>query len=138
MKGRNGANSRTWTESARASAARADAVAAVGRVAVGAGLHQFEVVVAERPEEPLGRLERPGVVVAVEGGRGRGDHRVEAAQEVAVEGCVTASGPGTVPSPNRPSTNLEALSTLMARRLPTRIWPVSTAVSVPGRPLAAQ
>ena len=37
-----------------------------------------------------------------------------------------------------PSANFEALSSLMASRRPTRIWPVSNAVSAPGRPLAAQ
>ena len=38
--------------------------------AVGPALDQLEVVVAELPEERLGALERPGVVVAVEGGGG--------------------------------------------------------------------
>ena len=38
--------------------------------AVGATLHQLEVVVAERPEEGLRALEGAGVVVVVEGGGG--------------------------------------------------------------------
>jgi hypothetical protein len=36
------------------------------------------------------------------------------------------------------SAKRDAFSNLIARRRPTRIWFVSNAVSVPGRPLAAQ
>src|SRR5260370_23536498 len=47
-----------------------------------------------------------------------------------------AEGPD-VP-PDSPSTNREALRILMARRLPTRNWLTSRAVSVPGRAEQAQ
>ena len=57
-------------------------------------------------------------------------------------GAVTAPGPGTTTEPSspaiRPRTNREAFSTLMASRRPTFICPSSKAVSVPGRPPAAQ
>ena len=89
-------------------------------LAVGAGLDQLHVVVAEGPEEGLGELLRPGVVEPLEGGGGRRDHL----------------GQGS--SPRRPRANLEALSSLMANRRPIFMMPVSTAVSVPGRPLQAQ
>ena len=60
--GRSGANSRSSVSSATASAARPTRAVVADR-AVGALLHQLEVVVAEAPEEPLGALERAGVVV---------------------------------------------------------------------------
>ena len=81
--GSTGANRRSSTSSARPSAARAEAVSGGTRVgAVGAVLDQLEVVVAERPEERLGQLQRAGVVVRLER-RGRllddvgqaGEHR---------------------------------------------------------------
>ncbi len=48
-----------------------------------------------------------------------------------------STGPRVSSSPS-PRANRDALSSLMASRRPTFIWPSSTAVSVPGRPLAAQ
>ena len=53
-------------------------------------------------------------------------------------GAVTAWVVAAAWLPSRVSANREALSILMARRRPTFIWPSSTAVSTPGRPLAAQ
>ncbi len=103
--------------------------------AVGAVLDQLDVVVAERPEERLGELERAGVVVVVERGRGLVDdvgERARASRGRA--GRVTTDvslGRGAAP---RPSTNLLALSSLIARRRPIFICPMSNAVSVPGRP----
>ena len=48
----------------------ADARLRVARAAVRAALHELDVVVAERPEEPLGALERTRVVERLErGGR---------------------------------------------------------------------
>ena len=49
---------------------RADAAASLALAAVGPALDQLEVVVAEAPEERLGALQGPGVVVALEGGGG--------------------------------------------------------------------
>ena len=57
----------------------------VAGVAVGAGLDQLEVVVAERPEEGLGALERTGVVVPLEGGGGLVDHLRQAAEQRPVD-----------------------------------------------------
>ena len=42
------------------------------------------------------------------------------------------------PAPVPANANFAMLSSFMASRRPTRIWPVSKAVSAPGRPLAAQ
>ena len=61
--GRCGAKSRSSASSASASAAARRGRAVVAARAVRALLHQLEVVVAEAPEEPLGALERPRVVV---------------------------------------------------------------------------
>jgi len=44
---------------------------------------------------------------------------------------------GTSP-PMTPRANFDALRILIANRRPTLIWPSSTAVSTPGRPLNAQ
>ncbi len=55
-------------------------------VAVGADLHEFDVVVTERPEERLGAFECPGVVVGVKGDRRLGDQLSEHGQQVPVEG----------------------------------------------------
>ena len=144
-KGRMGASRRSSTDRAAASAARAEAVPAAARctgLAVGPGLDQLEVVVAERPEEGLGPLEGPGVVVPLEGRGGLVHHRARRASMARSMGAVTDSTGGAVTVPSsaaiRPRANREALSTLMARRRPTFIWPSSTAVSVPGRPPAAQ
>lgn len=55
---------------------------------------------------------------------------------------VIASAPGRAGcascSPPKPSTNRETLSTLVARRLPVRIWAGSATVSVPGAAQEAQ
>ena len=53
-------------------------------------------------------------------------------------GSVIASRPQGTSSPMTPSANFDALRILIASRRPTFIWPSSTAVSTPGRPLAAQ
>jgi len=45
---------------------------------------------------------------------------------------------GSPPSGPKPRTKRLAFRILMARRLPIFIFPSSKAVSVPGRPLAAQ
>src|SRR5262249_9175834 len=47
---------------------------------VGAALHQFQVVVAEEPEELLGRGQRAGVVIAVQRPRALPDHPGEPVQ----------------------------------------------------------
>ena len=56
-----------------------------------------------------------------------------------------ADGPGSFdppimpgPSPSRPRANFDALRILIASRRPIFMTPVSSAVSVPGRPLQAQ
>ena len=82
-KGRNGAKSRNWTESATSSARRADA--APSPVPYGAALHELEVVVAKRPEERLDPVERAGVLVVVEGLRRDLDHVGEAGEHRGVE-----------------------------------------------------
>ena len=62
-------------------------------VAVGPLLDQLEVVVAERPEERLGALERPGVVVAVERLGGLGDEAPQRGQHGQVERLRWATAP---------------------------------------------
>ena len=136
--GRNGANSRSSIDSASAQRRAAPTPAAlVAALAVGALLDQLDVVVAEPPEERLGALERPGVVVVVER-RGR---LVDDVGELGEQRPVERLGDrGDVAGGSRrsPSTNFDALSSLMASRRPIFIWPASNAVSVPGRALAAQ
>ena len=83
--GRNGANSRSCTLSAVASAARAEAAASGPWAAVGPVLDQLEVVVAERPEVGLGQLEGAGVVVVLERRGGLGDDLGQGGQLGAVE-----------------------------------------------------
>ena len=110
-----------------------------GPVAVRPLLDQLDVVVAERPEERLGGLQRAGVVVRLER-RGRpGRPPRPAAASIArssgsVTGCRSAS------AAPRPSANRDALSSLVASRRPTFIWRSSKARSVPGpaagRPVA--
>ena len=85
-KGRIGASRRSRTERARARAAWAEAGPGSAGVAVGPGLDQLEVVVAEGPEEGLGPLEGPGVVVVLEGGGGLVDHLGQAGQHGPVDG----------------------------------------------------
>ena len=58
----------------------------VADLAVGARLDELDVVVGERPKEGLGALERPCVVVAVEGTCGIVDQSGEAGQERAIDG----------------------------------------------------
>ena len=132
--GRNGANSRSSVESAHEQRA-------VGRrrqlrplVAVAARLHQLEVVVAERPEERLGALEHARVVVVLEIARST-RRRAARASSAARDRAAAVTGPR---GSGRASTNFDALSSLIASRRPTFICPGSNAVSVPGRPLAAQ
>ena len=55
-------------------------------LAVGADLDQFQVVVAERPEEGFGALEGPGVVVGLECGGGLGDDDGQPAEHGLVDG----------------------------------------------------
>ena len=106
----------------------------VTKAAVGPVLHQLDEVVAEVPEERLGPLEGPGVVVVLEGG---GHLLDEPRARPAVPGprsdawAVSSAGPAS-------STNADALRILMASVRPIRIWPSSKAVSVPGRALADQ
>ena len=59
---------------------------------------------------------------------------------VITDGSTAVRSVGESPSPavTVPRVNRLALSTLMASRRPIFIWASSTAVSVPGRPLAAQ
>ena len=139
-KGRNGANSRSRVDERQLERGLGRRGGRLALVAVGPALHQLEVVVAEAPEERLGALERPGVVVALERGGGLVDQRRPAGPSMArSSGSVTARRPAAGASPScRPRTNFEALRILMASRRPTFIWPSSKAVSVPGRPLAAQ
>ena len=108
-------------------------------LAVGARLDELDVVVAEGPEERLGQLEGARVVETVVGGGGRLDQRGQLREQRRVQWRVhrvEARAPGR--SPSRPSANFDALRTLMASRRPIFITPVSSAVSVPGRPLQAQ
>ena len=117
--------------------------AGVAHRAVGPLLDELDVVVAEPPEEPLGVVERPGVVEGLERG-GRRRRRGWQGRR---------AGPGRAarsPRPGRgrrrrarrrrptPRVNFEALRILMARRRPIFIWPSSKVVSVPGCPRAAQ
>ena len=51
----------------------------LAEAAVGAVLDQFDEIIAERPEERLGVLQRPGVVIALEGGGGLVDQPARAA-----------------------------------------------------------
>ena len=91
--GRNGASSRSCTWSASASAARADVGRGAAGLVVRALLDQLEVVVAELPEELLGRLERGGVVVGVERRRWpRSTTRASRASSARSTGSVTADG----------------------------------------------
>ena len=135
--GRNGANSRSSVESASASAARAE----------------------PRPSSPRRRRRGPSPArgsrrrsprrtarCARARGRSRSSSKAvgrvvdELARGVASidrsSGSVTVARSGVVAQ--TPSANFDALSSLMARRRPTFIWPSSNAVSMPGRPLAAQ
>ena len=81
-----GASRRSITSSAVRSAEIALRVAGVGAL-----LDELEVVVAERPEELLGHLERAGVVVLLVR-RGRGvDHDAELGEHVGVELGITGS-----------------------------------------------
>ncbi len=102
-------------------------------IAVATALDELEVVVAERPEERLRPFEHARVVVPVEVCR-RIPH--QPSEDVSSPRSTAAvTGPrGSA----RDSTNFDAFSSLIASRRPTFIWPVSNAVSVPGRPLAAQ
>ena len=107
----------------------------LAEVAVAARLHQLEIVVAEEPEERLGVLQHPGVVVVLE--LAAVASRTSAAddrQQAASTGCGDVGRAARV----RPSTNFDALSSLIDSRRPTFICAGSNAVSVPGRALAAQ
>ena len=103
--------------------------------AVGAALDQLDVVVAEPPEERFGALERPGVVEVVERAGRLVDDVVESRQHRPIDAAVGAAPAGGSP---KPSTNLLALSNLVASLRPIFIWPSSKAVSTPGRADAAQ
>ena len=132
-----GANRRSSTSRASRSARRRGrgGLLVLDALAVRAALDQLDVVVAERPEERLGALERAGVVVALEGVGGALHHVGERGEHRAVE-RLGDRRPGA--ASGKPSTNFDALSSFTARRRPTFITPKSTAVSVPGRPLQAQ
>ena len=138
-KGRNGAKRRWRAERASASVARAESVPPGVGFAVGARLDQLDVVVAEGPEEGLGDLERPGVVEAVVGGRGRVD-RARRAAPAAPRRAARAPrrSPVSGPRPAGPARTSTRSRTLIARRRPIFMTPMSSAVSVPGRPLQAQ
>ena len=133
-KGRNGANSRSSVD--RASAQRGPGRSRpAAPVAVRPALDQLEVVVAERPEERLGALEGPGVVVRLER---RGGAATTTSASRAEHGLVErlADRPTRRRSSRRrgPARTCEALSILIASRRPTFIWPSSKAASVPGAP----
>ena len=73
----------------------------VADLAVRAALHQLDVVVAEPPEEPLGALERPGVVVRVErGGRVVDERRRARRASPGRARSVTASTSSAAASPD--------------------------------------
>ena len=117
-----------------ASAARAEPAPLSPSAPYGALLHELDVVVAERPEEPLGALERAGVVELLErGGRARRRASRERREHRPVERLGDRVAIGAA-SPVTPSVNFDALRILIARRRPIFIWPSSTAVSMPGRP----
>ena len=86
--GSTGASRRSSTSIACAQ--RGDVALRVARV--GALLHELEVVVAERPEELLGHLERAGVVVLLVGARSRSRRpRASSASMSRSSGSVTAA-----------------------------------------------
>ena len=132
--GRNGANSAQ--QHVERQPQRGDrAGRALGAVrAVGALLHELEVVVGEAPEEPLEQVERPRVLVVLER-RGRLAHARRAAPRASRGRAAPSIAPG---STSKPSTNLEAFRILIARRRPTFICCSSNAASIPRRALAAQ
>ena len=102
--GSTGANSRSSVVERRAQRRPGRVVAAVGPL-----LHQLDVVVAERPEEPLGDLERRRVVVPVERRRGRRDHSGQFGQHRPGRAAsVTASDAG-VPRPEHELRRVEQL-----------------------------
>ena len=88
--------------------------------AVGARLHQLDVVVAERPEERLRDLEGPRVVVGLERGGGLVDDVGEAGQQRPVERLGDRGGRRSAAAPS-PSTNLPTLRSFIASRRPTFI-----------------
>ena len=100
-KGRNGASRRSCTERASGQRRPGRGGARLGRIAVGAGLDQLQVVVAERPEERLGALEGPGVVVPLERRGGLRHHPGQPAEHGPVDRGGHRLGPGDH-QPRRP------------------------------------
>ena len=92
-----GASSRSTAVSATASAAWAEAPPLAG--AVRPLLHRLQVVVAERPEELLGDVQRAGVVVRVERRGGLDDHPFQPGQQRRSSGSVTAARSAAAASP---------------------------------------
>ena len=119
----------------RGQRALADAASSgFAEVAVAARLHQLEIVVAERPEELLGRARARGVVVVLEVRRREVHVRGEPSRASA---AIDRLGDRAVGRRSSTSTNFDALSSLIASRRRPSSGRVERRVG-PGRPLAAQ
>ena len=117
---------------------------------IGPVLDQFDVVIAEGPEEGLGDLQGPGVTELLEAAvaasttsaraartaRSIGSLTTEASRQGAGAAAMVASSASQGIPMDR--ANLEALRTLMARRRPILIWVSSKAASRPRRAELAQ
>ena len=141
--GRNGANSRSSARQRQPQRGRAPRRPGRRRAPVRPGLDQLHVVVAEEPEELLGQLQRPGVLVRLERRRGLAATAASRASSARSSGSVTgASGlarrSADLAPAARPARTCSTFSILMASRRPTFSCAGSNAVSVPSRALAAQ